>query len=289
MIHVDRGDPPPILDEKNREAKGPKERQRACACFESGDAEAKIKFEFSVYKDSQVQDALHRLFHGKCAYCETFYASSQPLDVEHYRPKGAWENDQGKLVPPGYYWLAADWTNLLPSDIDCNRRRRQRIAGTEIVLNQGKANQFPLEPGSPRAARQGEEANEKPLLLDPSRDYPEKSFYFDVNAVILPKQIGPDQPDPRAQASIEVYALNRSDLVLARRERLLIIQQHIFIIRQLSLVLANPQLGQEVHDLVEDLLAYEFDTLEGYKKPDRPYALMARQVIDNFLAEFPHT
>ena len=43
---------------------------------------------------------LDLLFHGKCAYCETFYSASAPVDVEHYRPKGAVSEDPSH---PGYY------------------------------------------------------------------------------------------------------------------------------------------------------------------------------------------
>ena len=74
-------------------------------------------FHFKIYKDATVKSALEKLFHGKCAYCETKYEANQPVDIEHYRPKSAYMVD-GKLTKPGYWWLAADWTNLLPSCID---------------------------------------------------------------------------------------------------------------------------------------------------------------------------
>jgi uncharacterized protein (TIGR02646 family) len=292
MIRVDRSqiNPPHVLTDPN--SKGLKEIKKALQHFSPpatpppAKEEGKTKFKFAAYSHDEVKEALYTLFMGKCAYCESVYASSQPMDVEHWRPKGGYEDDQGDLVQPGYYWLAAVWDNLLPSDIDCNRQRRQRITPLGIELKQGKENQFPLESGSPRAAKPGEELAEKPLLLDPCRDHPEEHFQFNDEAVILPRPIALDQPSPRAQASIEVYALNRSDLVLARRERLLIIRQHMFVIRRLALALNDAGLGEGVHAILDDLLSHEIQVLEQFKGSEQPYALMARQVIDDFLEEF---
>ena len=280
MIKVDQPKTPPqILRDK-----GEIEKQKAIKHYEAlTDGESKKRFTFSVYSDEQVKGALNELFHGKCAYCETFYASSQPMDIEHWRPKGGYEEENGDLSPRGYYWLASTWENLLPSDIDCNRRRKQRITPLGIERIQGKANQFPLETGSSRATKPGEEKLEKPLLINPYEDNPEEYFKFDDDAVILPKEIGVDRPSPRARASIEIYALNRSDLVIARREHLLKIRHHIFVIQQLGIALDNPDLGENVHAILEDLLAYEMNVLKHFKQPGQPYTLMAKQVIDSFL------
>jgi len=287
MIRVDRSpiNPPHVLTDPN--SLGAKEIKKALELFnQPASTPGQSKLKFSAYSHDEVKKALYSLFRGKCAYCETVYASSQPMDVEHWRPKGGYEDDEGNLVPPGYYWLAADWENLLPSDIDCNRKRRQHITPLGIELKQGKQNQFPLESGSPRATKPGEELLERPLLLNPCRDDPEEHFQFNDEAVILPRPIAPDQPSPRAQASIDVYALNRSDLVLARRERLLIIRQHMFVIRRVALALNNAELGDGVHAILDDLLSYELQVLAQFKESDQPYALMARQVIDEFLEEF---
>ena len=80
-----------------------------------------------LYKDPRMQAVYKhdgRPFFGKCAYCEDRIVSTQPGDIEHYRPKGCVTNEDGsrvmvdanggKKVPhPGYYWLAYEWTNLL--------------------------------------------------------------------------------------------------------------------------------------------------------------------------------
>ena len=96
---------------------------------------------FSYYKNDAVKARLVDLFHGKCAYCESFYSSTQPMDVEHFRPKGAVAEDDEH---PGYYWLAATWENLLPSCIDCNRQRNQFDVVEGETISLGKKDRFPI-------------------------------------------------------------------------------------------------------------------------------------------------
>src|SRR5262245_57287852 len=43
---------------------------------------------FGVYKDETVKQALAQLFGRKCAYCESVYTATSPVDVEHWRTKG---------------------------------------------------------------------------------------------------------------------------------------------------------------------------------------------------------
>lgn len=95
------------------------ELDRARAHYTPFDAK-KGAFAFAAYKAPEVKARLEALFHGKCAYFETVYAASAPVDVEHYRPKGAVE---GEPAHPVYWWLGMVWP--LPSCIDCNRRRKQ--------------------------------------------------------------------------------------------------------------------------------------------------------------------
>ena len=81
-------------------------------------------FQFSVYKHPSVVEALNVLFSGKCAYCESFYEKTQKMDVEHYRPKGAYYDERGQICYPGYYWLAADWDTALEAAPREKLRRR---------------------------------------------------------------------------------------------------------------------------------------------------------------------
>ncbi|MFV3372478.1 endonuclease [Pseudomonas sp. NY15435] len=160
---------------------------------------------FTVYKSDSVKKRLDELFHGKCSYCESFYASTAPVDVEHYRPKGAVHEDESH---PGYWWLAMNWENLLPSCIDCNRKRKQVIPKLSaalltllenrrgfnygLVALTGKKDSFPIL-GTRASTEDSELINEHPLLLDPCRDTPEDHLEFFIDrenliSLVLPKK-----------------------------------------------------------------------------------------------------
>jgi uncharacterized protein (TIGR02646 family) len=266
----------------------------------------KKNYKFDVYRDREIKEALRKLFHGKCAYCESSYAGTQPMDVEHWRPKGGFvdESDPKKeeLVWPGYFWLAADWNNLLPSCIDCNRRRNQIVWSKEEPLRMGKESQFPVVDEAkrwrdPDQYSPGQIIEEEPLLLNPctdkEEDWPEKHLTFDENAVLVPKPDPKDKsrPSPKAEASIRVYALNRTDLVLSRQERLRLLEYHKHTITKLidllvslekKCVEASSDAYQDMLAIVDELLCYEFAALEGFKKPNEPYVLLARTFIEAF-------
>ncbi|KRA97946.1 hypothetical protein ASD83_12830 [Devosia sp. Root685] len=218
--------------------------------------DAATAYDFTRYKEATVKDALEQLFHGKCAYCESFYAGVHPVDVEHYRPKGEVDGVAGHR---GYWWLAMNWENLLPSCIDCNRRRNQKAPkpskdGRPTLLEtgdfdrsksilMGKQSIFPLA-GSHRAAGPGDDVNaEDRLLLDPTRDDPDDHLVFHVDrdhliSIVYPKSLDiggvAPLPDPiadheslvskaaashvsaKGMVSVQVYGLNRLGLVQAR-------------------------------------------------------------------------
>ncbi|HBY7913549.1 HNH endonuclease [Acinetobacter baumannii] len=58
------------------------------------------------YKTKDIRTALMKIYHNKCAYCES---NEELLHIEHYRPK-----------KPYYYWLAYSWDNLLVACHFCN-------------------------------------------------------------------------------------------------------------------------------------------------------------------------
>ncbi|MER9353633.1 hypothetical protein NKI61_10060 [Mesorhizobium sp. M0514] len=201
MRAVDRGNEPAPKGLSKTDDIGKTEFDRALANFALPKPDA---FEFKAYKDEEVSRRLETLFHGKCAYCESYYSSTAPVDIEHFRPKGAIEGQTG----PGYWWLAMEWTNLLPSCIDCNRRRKQitptsttdllsmfdrqlREAKMRPVLS-GKKDAFPIagtrvlwEQPKPNGVPPSL-AGERPLLLNPCFDKPEEHLVFhnDPDALI---------------------------------------------------------------------------------------------------------
>jgi len=165
-----------------------------------GDPANKTAYKFGDYKKADVKIALDELFYGKCAYCETDYSASQPVDVEHFRPKAGVDHVAGHR---GYWWLAARWDNLLPSCIDCNRRRYQKTpildanqTVSDLVRNgwennwfrikTGKQNAFPLFDEAARASGEDDDLDsEVSLLIDPTRLDPSEhlDFYVEANPV----------------------------------------------------------------------------------------------------------
>lgn len=155
-------------------------------------------------------------FFGKCAYCESFVATDQPGDIDHYRPKSAVkdENDNdivveidGSSVPhPGYYWLAYQWENLLPSCRDCNSVTKSKTGGQRI----GKGNLFPVK--NFRAVAPGQEDQEEPFILNPLVDDPADHLMIDSTGII-------SEITDNGRECLKVFGLNRREaLVTARKE-----------------------------------------------------------------------
>lgn len=193
---------------------------------------------FTAYKGDDVRHALYALFHGKCAYCEARYEVGMPVDIEHFRPKGEVAETPGH---PGYWWLAGHWENLLPSCIDCNRRRyqptpaslasvsgvldQQRVRGFRGILT-GKESCFPIS--GARMAAEPLPANlpasiaaESALLINPCSDDPEEHLRFYIDRqnplglvypapTLLPGQPRPAIPIALPALSDDVAAIERA-------------------------------------------------------------------------------
>ena len=266
MIRVKLPTPPPELLDK-----GAAELAKAREHFGNAAMTGK-SFPFAAYKLDPVKDALNVTFHFKCAYCESFFGATQPLDVEHFRPKS------GVLVGDGlvwgvYYWLAASWGNLLPSCTDCNRGRKQKLPdGSE--QNLGKANQFPISSEAKRAAKEGEEKSESRLLVHPSLDDPSKHLVFEPEGIVSWRS-------RKGKESIRVYALLRRGLVQARRALQVEILTHISIARGLARKLEED--GPDAD--LEALLLQELQALARFVDAEHEYSAMARALIDPVVEE----
>lgn len=250
-----------------------RERQAALDFYAAWDGASKYD-KYAVYKSPDIRAVLEEAFGGKCAYCETYYAATQPVAIEHYRPKGAVTVD-GKAVPPGYYWLASEWTNLLPSCTDCNSPRGQDLPG-DVTRTAGKANAFPLASETGRATQPGTENREKRLLLHPYRDYPEKHLDFVWGTgTIDDGWVRPRNGSTKGATTIEVCALQRRGLRAARRDRLLEIIAHLE-----TLVEAFNNASRYPED-PEMVAQYERRLAEvsRFVEPHAPYSVMARQVV----------
>lgn len=169
---------------------------------------------FKAYKRADVKAATNEAFFFKCAYCETYYGASAPVDVEHFRPKAA-VTINGRKSKPGYYWLAAHWDNLLASCIFCNRENKQTMPDGSVRTS-GKGNNFPLGNEAQRATAPGDETRKRPLLLNPYRDDPDKHLVFDKEGIIRARRAGNGHVSKKGQTSIDIYGLQRSGLVQDR-------------------------------------------------------------------------
>lgn len=152
------------------------------------------EFDSKIWAD--LKEFQLRYFGGKCAYCETNVVAGFWGDVEHYRPKRKVEEDPSH---PGYYWTAYDPRNLMPSCQRCNQGK-------------GKKNHFPVVDGT-RAFDEAGLAAETPLLLNPYFDKPSEHLAWDFD---------PAKGEPtgylrgltdKGRVSVNVYGLNRPDLV----------------------------------------------------------------------------
>lgn len=234
---------------------------------------------FKMYKDRSVKDLLRDLFAGKCAYCESFYSSTQPMDVEHYRPKGAVEGDDEHL---GYYWLAATWENLLPSCIDCNRQRGQFDVLEDRSRKLGKKDRFPV--AGTRARTPNEKLDlEAALLVDPTVDDPTKIFRYDHSLGFVIPRFKSGKKHRRAEASIEIYGLNRSGLVADRRHIVRQFDHHLRVIELLTEVRDGLSEDHDARllEIIVQVIELELHTLFSLADPDRPYSAMAAQFLDD--------
>src|ERR1039458_5253125 len=101
MIRVTRTEKPALLADK--EASWKKAIRLA-----SNDAARKNAQD--KYKHEGIKSALIEMFHGKCAYCESYITHIDYGHIEHFKPKSI----------PAYYELAVEWDNLLLAGGRCN-------------------------------------------------------------------------------------------------------------------------------------------------------------------------
>ena len=254
-------------------------------------AEAEV-VEFKAYKNEDVKNALEELFFKKCAYCECFYAINQPVDVEHFRPKGAIKGDEAH---PGYWWLAMKWENLLPSCIDCNRRRKHKLfdfespdedIDAEEVRNleegsAGKKDIFPID--GVRAKNPNDDLlREKALLLQPCIDEPTEHLVFSIHghwATVAPRTLDDGSWDPKGKASIEVYGLNRISLVQARTEKLMKLKRDGEYLDFFLTTATRDDLPEDIRDEHIKKAEQTIEALNRQAAPDSPFSEVARVYI----------
>ncbi|CAN5665622.1 hypothetical protein BH09BAC4_BH09BAC4_35540 [soil metagenome] len=171
MIRIDKSstDVPTILEAGS---KGETATQKLKLVHDSG--EIQLKFDSKIYGHESVKSVLVSLQHDKCCFCEAQVSHTSHGDVEHFRPKGGYQQSENDpLEQPGYYWLAYDFSNLFFACQKCN----------EVY----KRNYFPLVDTTKRAKSHNDDhEQEESLILHPEFDNPEDHITFDKE-VVKPK------------------------------------------------------------------------------------------------------
>ncbi|MEP0790009.1 MULTISPECIES: hypothetical protein [Cyanophyceae] len=199
MIPVSRPQEPPGVLKRNA-ARWLSELQAAIANLQAvkanptstkqevAKAEKNVEKTTIKYRQKEIKDALERIFHGKCAYCESQVTTTGYGDIEHFCPKGN----------PRCVTLTFDWSNLLLSCEKCND------AGH-------KGTQFPLD------------SNGNPLLIDPTDNATDinKHLHFSWDSVDGARVQG---RDARGKEVERIFDLNsdrgsRKELIKHRTER----------------------------------------------------------------------
>ena len=220
MIKIDRGlvGLPDVLDF----TKPSRANTELCKNIDILNGEGVGQLSFSVYQDVRSQVA--SLTSGRCAYCGKKIIRSS-LQIEHYRPKGRVDIDQEKIVP-GYYWLAADWNNLLPSCQFCNGSKNVVVVssdGNNLVESViGKGNRFPIVNDCRSDSLEVFcDLDEQPLIYNPTCDDPDDLFSYHLVSgnylIVRAKDSGVDSISmQRAECSINILGLNEVELTKER-------------------------------------------------------------------------
>jgi len=175
-------------------------RQQMIADFQRG--MVVFTFDKDVYGDTTVKQALQTVQHHKCCFCESRIGHIDDGDVEHFRPKKAFQQAIGTpLLRPGYFWLAYEWSNLFLACTKCNQRNKRNL--------------FPLITTTTRVSNPlVDVANEDPIFIDPTRENPEVYISFQDEYCKAINQ------NTRGSESIKILDLNRSLLIQNRLELL---------------------------------------------------------------------
>ena len=312
MIKVDRIECPDILKKGMApESEGERESKDAIVFFSvvanhtlqykrTGASGVRIKESFTVYTDKEVRKQLKKMSHGKCAYCESRITSIYSGDIEHFRPKGGY-GENNPITKPGYYWLASDWNNLLFACPFCNQTNTHEIFDNKALkeIVQGKLNQFPLltenyrlnyghgnlyisDPDKYKIAFELEETER--LLLKPCTDRDiEKYFEYDEIGLITPSIGLNDFEKNKAKTSIKVYALQRIGLVQSREEKVIQIKAQIRRVEE-ALINLNNHITESNEKLTwfEGILRRELKILHQFKESKKEYAGLARYIIERY-------
>jgi uncharacterized protein (TIGR02646 family) len=215
-------------------------------------------FDRKIYGATDVKTQLEQVFNHKCAYCECDIRLGAHYDVEHFRPK------------IDYYWLGYEWTNLLLACHKCNRDSKN----TQFPLVDTR-NRFLRPPLN--AENRLEKAdchierleNEGRLLLHPVLDNPKLHLKFLKEGRVEGLTL-------QGTTSIEVYGLNRDELVKYRKKMIHKIRK--FIVYPLNF--RNDVSPNEVKCRLEEVILTEI--LDRMDNPQETFIGFTTAIWENF-------
>ena len=198
-------------------------------------------------KWSAFQYPLWMIGFGKCWYSEAILEANAG-EVEHFRPKQqVWKS----ALPDGYWWHTFNWRNFRLAHPLVNKTR------TDYSTEQkaGKGCYFPLRHEDHRATEAAAEAQEEPILLDPTVARDCRLLCFDGNSgKPIPRYESEDDPwqHRRAQESIKYYHLDEGTWN-AKREDLM---REVGILCDKVLEAAAKKDSEQYDKLLDDLASY---------------------------------
>lgn len=157
-----------------------------------------------IWASESIQDSLLKVFHSKCAYCESPLGKNQSGDIAHHRPIGNAANlrnqESGATSSDHYSWFTYEWENLFLSCAECNRSKRNLfpVAGPRAQL---------------RCTWAEAEKSERALLINPCGTEPKKHLRFWIDGTA-------HGIDEIGGVTVEVLSLNRPALIEDRARKL---------------------------------------------------------------------
>ena len=163
-----------------------------------------------------VESAIWGLFDARCAICESALRYQSGASVKRFRPVQV-EESRDRYA---FSYAALLWENLLLLCHDCDRARGDIFP----VRSPSPLRQVEFKSTSAATVRKAyarleknlaeAQRSERPLQIDPTLDEPAEFLLFDADGVVQPTRH--ESRSEIARHTIEVFQLNRSDLVQRR-------------------------------------------------------------------------
>ena len=233
------------------------------------DGKTTFKVNRAIYGHASVKQQLINEQHGKCCFCEADFRANDYGDIEHFRPKAGFTITRAsKLIRPGYYWLAYEWTNLFFSCKICNQRFKKSY--------------FPLDDETVRAKNHSSDYHsESPVLIHPSIDEPADHISFNRHI--------PVARTIRGKLSITTFGIDRPRLNNDREKYLQSVRNNIFLsgfepaqmngIERAALVRQSGQSWEIIQDLITTAKAF----MHNISTDTRPFSAMVRANFDDLI------